>query len=404
MDTLTEALVKILEVETPWRIDKIEVHQPTKSVNVFIDYARETKFPCSECGKISKVHDSSYRVWRHLDICDYRCYLNIKIPRTNCSEHSVRVISKHPFGRQNSHYSYKFDRLIMSKVKEMSVTAISAELDEPDNNLWRVIHHYINQGIEQIDCSGTTRIGVDEKSCKKGHNYVTIFTNLDTGNVIFVVEGRDESTFAQFYEKLFSLLGDPNYIKLISMDMSKSFISGHKMYFSHAELYFDRFHIKKALNKAVDEVRKKEITENSILKNTKYIWLKNEKNLTQKQTSLLSVFLNESTLDTVKAYQVKTKFDLLWTVQNKAKEPLLEAWLEQASKLALKPIDKFINMINNHKIGVLNSMKSFVTNAVCEGLNSIFQLVKSRARGFRNINNFMNLIYYLGNDFIFNFH
>lgn len=404
MDRLLETLEKILEVNVPWKIDKIDVHHPTKSVNVFIDYERGTKFLCSDCGKECKIHDSSYRVWRHLDICDYRCYLNIKIPRVNCSEHGVKVISKHPFGRQNSHYSFKFDKLIMNKVREMSVTAISTELAEPDNNLWRVIHQYISKAIDKIDCSKTTKIGVDEKSCKKGHNYVTIFTDLETSNVIYVIEGRDEATFAQFYERLFVLTGDPNYIRLVSMDMSKSFISGHKTYFSHVELYFDRFHIKKALNKAVDDVRKQEVTSNSILKNTKYVFLKNENNLTPKQTILLSEFLKSSTLDTVKAYQAKIQFDLLWTIPNKAKEIMLEKWIEQASILALKPIDKFIKMINNHKIGVLNSMKSSVTNAVSEGLNSVFQLVKARARGFRNITNFMNLIYHLGNDFVYNFH
>jgi transposase len=404
MDRFQETLEKILNVEEPWKINKIDVHHPTKSVNVYIDYDRGTKFPCSECGEKCKIHDSSYRVWRHLDLCDYRCYLNIKIPRVNCLEHGVKVISKHPFGRQNSHYSFKFDKQIMNKVREMSVSAISAELGEPDNNLWRVIHNYIDKAIEQIDCSRTTRIGVDEKSCKKGHNYVTIFTDLETGNVIYVVEGRDEATFAQFYERLFALMGDPNYITMVSMDMSKSFISGHQLYFSHAELYFDRFHIKKALNKAVDEVRKQEVTTNCILKNTKYIFLKNETNLTEKQAATLSGFLKNSTLDTVKAYEAKLQFDLLWSIPNRAKGPMLEKWIEQALILALKPIDKFIKMINNHKIGVINSMKSFVTNAVAEGLNSVFQLAKSRARGFRNITNFMNLIYYLGNDFTFNFH
>ncbi|OFY83586.1 MAG: hypothetical protein A2275_00310 [Bacteroidetes bacterium RIFOXYA12_FULL_35_11] len=399
-----EALTKIINVSSPWKIVEIKVHAPTKTVNVFIDYEEGTKFPCRKCDKKSKIHDSNYRVWRHLDICDYRCYLNIKIPRTECSEHGTLVIKSHPFGRMNSHYSFQFESLIMRKIKEMSVSAISAEIGEPDNNIWRVFHYYIEKGKQQIDCSNTRRVGVDEKSYKRGHLYVSIFTDLDTGNVIFVTPGKNEETFAQFYGNLFETLGDPNYIKQFSMDMGKGYISGHQIYFSSAELVFDKFHIKKALNEQVDRVRKQEVKQNETLKNTRYIWLKNECNLTPKQKMQLEDFLHESSTNTAKAYQAKTTFDQLWVVQKNAVEPMLEQWLLMAHKLCLKPISDFVKTVINHKKGIINSMKSLVTNAVAEGLNSIFQLAKSRARGYKNIANFMNMIYFLGNEFKFSFH
>ena len=70
MDSLIEALTKILEVKTPWLIEKIDVHSPTKTVNVFISFETGSKFNCSQCSKMSTVYDSNYRVWRHLDLCD----------------------------------------------------------------------------------------------------------------------------------------------------------------------------------------------------------------------------------------------------------------------------------------------------------------------------------------------
>jgi transposase len=399
-----EALTKIINVSSPWKIEEIKVNPPTKTVNVFIHYEEGATFPCSKCNKDRKVYDSNYRIWRHLDICDYRCYLNIKIPRINCPEHGILVIKELPFGRMNGHYSFQFDLLIMRKVREMSVRALGVELGEPDQNIWRVFHYYINQGKQQIDCYNTRRIGVDEKSYKKGHQYVSIFTDLDTGHVIFVTPGKGEETFAQFYEYLFENTGDPNNIQQISMDMGKGYISGYQMYFSSAELVFDRFHIKKALNEQVDKVRKQEVKHNESLKNTRYIWLKNECNLTDKQRDLLGEFLKESSTNTAKSYQAKVAFDQLWRVQNNAVEPLLNQWLLMAHKLCLKPISDFVKTVISHKKGIINSMKSLVTNAVAEGLNSLFQLAKSRARGFRNITNFMNMIYFLGNDFIFSTH
>jgi transposase len=292
----------------------------------------------------------------------------------------------------------------MNKVREMSMSAISAEIGEPDNNLWRVFRYYINNWKLQIDCSETYKVCVDEKSYQKGYKYVTIFSDLSTGNVMYVCEGRDESTFAQFYEKLFELTGDPNYIRQICMDMSKSYIAGQKEYFTSAKLLFDKFHIKKSLNDAVNKVRKHEVITNENLKKTKYIWLKNECNLTKKQSEKLKDFLNDATTNTAKAYTSKLEFDQLWNVQNNAVEPLLNNWMERASNLFLSPINTFVNTIKNHFDGVVNAMKSLDTNALAEGLNSLFQLAKSRARGFRNIDNFINMIYFLGNHFKFVFH
>ena len=360
MDSLIAALTKILEVKTPWIIEKIDVHSPTKTVNVFISFETGSKFSCSQCNKMSTVYDSNYRVWRHLDLCDYRCYLNIKIPRTKCTEHGVKVISHHPFGRQDIHYSFKLEALIMAKAKTVSIRAMSLEIGEPDNNLWRVIHHYVKQGIAGIICDKTTIIGVDEKSYKKGHKYVSVFTDLETGSVIYVCEGRDESVFARFYEELFNLCGD--------------------------------------------QVTKQEDVHTENLKKTTYIWLKNKENLTEEQKKKLAGFLEESTTNTAKAYKLKTAFDQLWNIQQHAIEPTLNQWLKMAEDLALKPLISFAKTIKNHYKGVVNSMKSLINNALSEGLNSVFQLSKYRARGYRNVNNFINMTYLLGNDFKFSFH
>lgn len=111
---------------------------------------------------------------------------------------------------------------------------------------------------------------------------------------------------------------DPNYVKQISTDMSRSYIAGQEAYFRQAEVIFDRFHIKKAINESVDKVRKAEVLKNVALKKTKYIWLKNEENLTDIQRESLSGFLKDASTNTAKAYQLKIAFDQLWRVQQNA--------------------------------------------------------------------------------------
>ena len=116
---------------------------------------------------------------------------------------------------------------------------------------------------------------------------------------------------------------------------------------------------------------------------------------------MLKEFMEECNTNTIKAYSLKAGFDQLWRVQPKAVIPLLEVWLKNAEQTYLEPIKTFINTIRNHYNGVINSMTTGLSNGLAEGINSIVQLTKSRARGYRNNNNFINMIYMLGNNFKF---
>lgn len=397
-----KALGLMVEIEEPWYLSKVELQKATKVVDLHIDFKRGSTFKCPSCESINKVHDSSIRRIRYVDWFDYRCYLNIRIPRVSCADHGVLTLDNLPWMRSNSQYSYKLESKIMSLAKEMSMKAVSAEIGEPDNNLWRVFHHYIKRGIEeQMDLADTRRIAVDETASKRGHDYVTVFTDMDTCDVILVVEGRKAEVFSNLFGWLFDKGGHPKNISTFSMDMSKSYKAGQRNYFPNSEVIFDRFHIKNALNIAVDKVRKHETKQAEELKGTKYMWLKNEKTLTEKEKTKLNEFLIESSLDTAIAYQQRVAFDQLWKVQPKAVEPMLNAWMNNAQKTLLQPLINFVNTINNNYKGIVNSMVTGLTNAISEGINSVIQLARTRARGFRNVENFKAMIYFLGNDFNF---
>ena len=398
-----KALSSILDIQKPWYIRELDVHKGTKSVNVYIDYDAGTTFKCPNCEQDCKVHDSTYRVWRHLDIINYRCYLNIKIPRIRCDKDKVLVIDKIPWGRTTIHFTHLFEQQVMKLCAEMSMSAVAKHLGEIDTTMWSIFNYQIEKAkAAQLDFSTLKKICVDETATRRGHNYVTIFSDGESGDVVFVTEGRKQETFGMLYEQLFEHMGDPNNIEQFIMDMSKSYKAGCEQYFSQSEIIFDRFHIKMGLNKAIDKVRKSEVGYVEKLKNTKYLWLKNEWDLNEIETKMLKEFMQECNTDTVKAYSLKAGFDQLWSIQPKAVVALLEVWIEKAKQTYLEPIKTFINTIKNNYKGVVNSMKTGLSNAVAEGINSIVQLTKSRARGFRNLNNFINMIYMLGNDFKFN--
>ena len=274
----------------------------------------------------------------------------------------------------------------------MSVSAMSREISEPDNNLWRVIKYYVTQGLDTRKHQYLKKIAVDEKAYKKGHEYVSIFTDLDTGEVVFVTPGRKKEVFEEFRNWLLSMGLDAHHVRLFSMDMSKSYQAGREKYFPESEVVFDRFHIKKLLNEQLDKVRKREVKTNNKLITTKYIWLKNEENLTENQQNQMKELYNEMSIDTVKAYRQKQFFDSIWEASSQKVETLLQFWIAEVEQSGIKEMLSFVKSLKKNWNGIVNAMKTKITNAVSEGINSTIQLSKFRARGFRNLDNFINCI------------
>jgi transposase len=405
IQNFTEALSAILEVEQPWILTKIDIRPKNKVVDVFIDYSKGSKFLCPQCEELCPVHDSEVRRIRHLDLFEYQCYLNIRMPRIKCKKDGVKTIRSTKLFRHGSHYTFLFENKVMRLCKEMSMSAISKEMKEPDSNLWRIFKHYTSQGVsEHIDLKTTTRIAVDETATKRGHSYVTIFTDMDSRDVILVEEGRKKDVFKKLYGWLFDKGGHPKNIELFSMDMSVSYKAGRKDYFAHSQEVYDRFHIKKLLNEAVNSVRQKEVREMDSLKKTKYIWLKSERKLKEKEKIQLADFIAQDSCMTAIAYKLKQSFDQLWQVQKHAIVPFLKEWIQTVKETTLEPMKTFVNTLENNHEGIMMSFQTGLTNAISEGINSVIQLARTRARGFRNLDNFKAMIYFLGNSEINSIH
>ncbi len=392
IESIELLFTEILEINSPWKLKDIQLED--KTIRVLIDFEQGTKFECPVCGSSCAVYDTNYRLWRHLDIVDYKLYLMIKIPRTKCPDHGVKRIKEIPWGRINTHFTHKFENAILHKAREMSVVAIGREVDENDKTLWNIIKYHIGEMKKtQITLRDVESICVDETSSTKGHKYVTVFTNYKSRKVIFVTEGRDMTTFEEFHKELIDNGIDSRQIKNISMDMSKSFITGAKTYFPDAEITFDKFHIKKLLNEAVNKVRIEESKSTKLLKKTKYLWLKSDSNLTDNQKIELNKLLGEAHLKTAEAYRMRLNFDTVWDIDELKVEEYLIEWCNRADAMELNPISKFVKTLRNHWQGVINIASKNISNGISEGINSIIQLAKSRARGFGNIENFIDMIY-----------
>ena len=179
------------------------------------------------------------------------------------------------------------DSMIVLMAQHMTVTAIAEMIDEHDTRIWRVLGHYVMEARSHQDFSKVKSVGVDETSRAKGHKYVSVFIDLDKSRVIHVCEGKDASTIESFKTDLEQHNGSSKNINNFCCDMSPAFISGIENNFPNASITFDKFHVMKLMNEAVDKVRREEQSHNSLLKKTRYVWLKNPENLTIKQNETL---------------------------------------------------------------------------------------------------------------------
>jgi transposase len=150
------------------------------------------------------------------------------------------------------------ESMILELAKRMPVLQVGNLLGEHDTRLWRVIHHYVGEARSKEDLSDVVEIGLDETSRKKGHEYITLVADIKDSKVIFSCEGKDSSTITSFSEDLQNHSGNLSNIRLVCCDMSPSYISGISKEFPQAKITFDKFHVMKAMNEGVNEVRMQE--------------------------------------------------------------------------------------------------------------------------------------------------
>jgi transposase len=212
-------------------------------------------------------------------------------------------------GRPDSGFTLLFEALVMTMVSAMPVKAVARIVGEHDTRLWRVVHHYVDQARARTDASGVTRLAIDETAARRGHDYVTLFVDIDRARVVFATEGKDADTIAAFADDLAAHGGGPDTISEVCIDMSPAFIKGIAENLPNAGI--DKFHAVKIINDAVEQVRRTEQKPQSLLRGTRYIWLRNPQTLSDRQRATLGG-LPTRHLKTARAYQIRLAFQELY--------------------------------------------------------------------------------------------
>jgi transposase len=242
-------------------------------------------------------------------------------------------------------------------------------------------------------------LGVDEKAVGAGHDYFTLVTDLGRSTVEYIAKDRDKESLAGFYQGLTQRQLDG--IGAVAMDMWAPFVRATRDHVPDAErkIVFDRFHIMKHMNGAVDEVRKKEHKAlrkegEDTLSGTKYLWLFAEENLPQKHKERFAA-LKGMHLKTARAWALKEMLRDLWRYKRRGwAVKHFRSWNRWATRSRLEPVRKVAAMLRGRLDNVLTYFDHRVTSATCEGLNNKIQEIKHSAFGFRNRDHFRTAIFF----------
>lgn len=382
-----------LGLEAPWHVTQLDFDAKAKRLDIRIDFPRGSVFPCPECKQPCKVHDAADHEWRHLNFFEHQAYIKARQPRTSCAVHGVKQIAV-PWARPGAGFTLLLEAFILELVRSgMTVSAVARMVGEHDTRLWRVITHYVAEALGRLDLSALREVGVDETSRAKGHTYVTLFVDLDTHKVVFVALGKDHLTVEDFHKWLTEHGGVQDNITDFSLDMSQAFIKGIQEKFPGAALTFDRFHVIGLATKAIEKVRRDEQKTQPALKDTRFLWLKNEAELTKEEQTVFQA-AKAVAKQTSRAHGYKEMLRELYKQPDRdAGEDYLKAWIRSASRCHLAPVKTVAQTLIEHRDGVLRWFDSKLTNGILEGLNSLAQATKRTARGFRNPNYLATLIY-----------
>ena len=223
---------------------------------------------------------------------------------------------------------------------------------EHDTRLWRVLHLVVEEARARAEAAAVTRVAIDETAARRGQDYITLFVDIDRARVLFATEGKDAGTVAAFAEDLAAHGGKAEAIREVCIDMSPAFIKGTTEHLPKAAITFDRFHAVKIVNDAVDQVRRAEQKGQSVLRGTRYIWLRNPANLSDRQQATLDS-LPTRHLKTARAYQIRPAFqDLYHQLLGRSRRGLPEE-MGTATHSRLAPMIDAARTVKHHWHGIL---------------------------------------------------
>ena len=355
---------------------------------------------CDRRGKIVRQRPEP-RYWRDIPVGPWSIWLMYWPREILCTTHG-RVSERLPWADADSRVTYRLEYLILRYNQIMSQKAAAALLRMPASTLSDLLHRLVSRLREGHRIRGLKTIGIDEISYHKGHKYATLVYDLDRSCVVWIGQGKGRAAIDRFFNEALSDY-QKSRIQNACCDMSETYIGAIKDHCPNATLVLDRFHIVKALNEAVDEVRKEQWREASkadrkALKGMRWLLYRHSSTRTRQDTRNLKA-LDKHNRRIYRAWRLKEEFEHFWDYKATwAAERFLKHWTKSALLSRLEPMRKFVHTLRRHQEAVVAFIDTRVTNAIAEGINRVVRMVNNRASGYRHLDAFSDMIYLAAGD------
>lgn len=395
-----------LGLESPWYIKEAKLTKPEGlnrgQLDIYLDFKPGAKFS-DPTGAMCGVYDTEDRSWQHLNFFEHNCFLHARVPRIQQGDGSVKTVVV-PWARPGSGFTLLFEAFSMLLIEyEMPVNKVAATLRVVAHRLWRVFNYWVGRSVKADNLSAVRQVGIDETSSRKGHRYVTVCADLEKRRVIHVSPGREGAAVGELADALQAKGGHADAVEQVAIDMSPAYISGVGEHLPNAAIVFDKFHVVAKLGEAMDQVRKAERKGADTLKGHKYTVLYRYDNLSAKKKDELD-YLTMAYPRLGEAYRLKELFGEFWEFKDTQEAmAFLAYWCDVVMDTDIAPFKKFVATLKAHWSGIVNYVKAKINSGVMEGINNKIQLAKRRARGYRDTNNFISMIYFIAGKLKFDY-
>ncbi|MCY4610857.1 MAG: ISL3 family transposase [Gammaproteobacteria bacterium] len=400
MEEVNKFCELLMFLHPPWEVTSVacrEGGQDRSPGRVMIEmaYRRGQLVPCPECGKLCKRHDTKQREWRDLDLMGWRTVLRAAVPRAKCPAHGVRQI-RVPWAESRSHLTMRLESEVIDDHLSMNLYQVARKHGLSWDQVNGVVERAVRRGLARRAAQSPRRIGIDETSFQKRHEYVSVVVNHAPAKVLYVADGKGRDAIDPFFQSLGPEACER--IDAVASDFAPAYLGAAQTY-TNADLCIDRFHVVKLILEAVDQVRR---TENKAslqqgdpgLKGTRFDWLMGPQRLHPHRRQHLEA-LRRQYRKVGRAWELKEQAAEIWTIR----EPKLayrawEAWYQSAMRSRLTPLMKAARTIWKYVEEIINGTVRGMTNALSESINSKIQWIKRQACGYRNRERFRLAIYF----------
>jgi len=369
------------------------VSQESRSALVRLEPDQRHRARCHACGQPARtVHSTTRKFVRDLSLADFSVMLQIEYRKIWCGHCGGVRVEQLEFVDTHQRVTHRLAAYAAQLCRAgLSVTAVADHLDLDPKTVKAIDKAALQAEFGQTTDDGLKRLAIDEIAVKKGHNYMTVVLDYDTGRVVWMGKGRQTATIDEFFEAMPAKVRED--IEAVAIDMWEPYINAVKNWCPQADVVFDLFHVVKAFNKVIDDIRNQEFRKASaglreLLKGSKYLFLKNWGNLKREdRVQLEDILALNARLNTI--YWLKDLLAHIWDYYYPGwAMKMLAEWCEVARQDGHPALVKFAQKLERHQYGIISHCKHQIHTSKLEGVNNKIKVVKRIAYGFHDLEYF----------------